>query len=421
MQNPSLYPRHAEKPLVEALSDWPALLIHGPRQCGKTTLARQVGDSMGYAYFSFDDDVARAAASADPAGFVAGLPERVILDEVQRVPTLFTALKQEIDRHRISGRFLLTGSSQVLLLPLLSDSLAGRMEILRLHPLSQIEIKRGIPNFLDALFSGTFRTSLISRLGDELVDRVASGGYPAALVRPTARRRANWYRNYVETQLQKDVRDMSRISSLDALPRLLSAAASQTARLYNLSDLASPFQLSRPTIGHYMELLARLFLIDRLPPWHNNRLSRLVKTPKLHIGDTGLGCALLGLSPGALAQDRALFGQLLETFVFQELRRQSTCQDQPLSFFHCRDKDQVEVDIVIERGAASIAGVEVKAAATVTPSDFRGLKKLKKATDDRFASGVVLYDGEITSSFGDRMFAVPIRSLCDGPAIPFHS
>ena len=351
MQREPLYPRYAEVPLAEALADSPAVLIHGPRQCGKTTLARWVGSSRGHEYVSFDDDVARAAAAADPAGFVAGLPERATLDEVQRVPTLFTALKQEIDAHRTPGRFLLTGSSQVLLVPALSDSLAGRMEILRLHPLSQGEIGRGVPNFLDDLFRGSFQTATTLRLGDDLADRMAAGGYPAALARPTARRRANWYRNFIDTQLQRDVRDMARISALDVLPRLLRAAASQTARLYNLSDLSSPFQLSRPTIGDYVELLERLFLVDRLPPWHGNRLSRLVKTPKLHIGDTGLGCALIGANPGSLARDRSLFGQFLETFVFQELRRQAVCQELPLEFYHYRDKDQVEVDIVIERGS----------------------------------------------------------------------
>ena len=417
MQASPLYPRYAESPLVEALADSPAVLVHGPRQCGKTTLARRVGSSRGYDYISFDDDVARAAADADPAGFAAGLPERVTLDEVQRVPSLFTALKREIDTHRTPGRFLLTGSSQVLLVPALSDSLAGRMEILRLHPLSQSEIDGGIPNFLDDLFRGTFETATACRLGDDLAVRMAAGGYPAALARPTARRRANWYRNFIDTQLQRDVRDMARISALEALPRLLSAAASQTARLYNLSDLASPFQLSRPTIGDYVELLERLFLIDRLPPWHSNRLSRLVKTPKLHVGDTGLGCALIGANPGSLSQDRLLFGQLLETFVFQELRRQAVCQEAPMEFYHYRDKDQMEVDIVIERGTMAVAGVEVKAAATVTPSDFRGLRKLMKAAGDRFASGVVLYDGEITAGFGDRMFAVPFRSLCEGRSV----
>ena len=421
MQTTSLYPRYAESPLVEALSDSPAVLVHGPRQCGKTTLARMVGDSIGYNYINFDDDVARAAANADPAGFVAGLSERAILDEVQRVPSIFTALKQEIDRRRTPGRFLLTGSSQVLLLPSLADSLSGRMEILQLHPLSQNEIHGGIPNFLDDLFRGTFRTSTTSRLAGDLAVRITSGGYPAALARSTARRQANWYRNYVETQLQRDVRDMSRISGLDAFPRLLSAAASQTARLYNLSSLAAPFQLSRPTIGSYVSILERLFLIDRLLPWYSNRLNRLIKTPKLHLGDTGVGCALLGLTSDALTQDRALLGQFLETFVFQELKRQAICQEKPLSFFHYRDKDQVEVDIVIEQGAMAVAGVEVKAAATVTPSDFRGIRKLKEATGDRFAAGVVLYDGEITSSFGDGMFAVPIRCLLQGRPVGLGS
>ena len=411
METSSFYPRYAESPLVESLADSPAALIHGPRQSGKTTLARIVGDPRGYGYISFDDDVARAAANADPAGFVAGLPERVILDEVQRVPSLFTALKQEIDARRSPGRFLLTGSSQVLLVPTLSDSLAGRMEILRLHPLSQGEIHDWTPNFLDDLFSGSFLTSRTGRLGEDLAARITDGGYPAALARSTFRRRANWYRNFIDTQLQRDVRDLARINSLDVLPRLLSAAASQTARLYKLSGLAAPFQLSRPTIGGYINLLERLFLIERLPPWHSNRLSRLVKTPKLHLGDTGLGCALLGFNPGALVTDRALLGRFLETFVFQELKRQAICQEQPLAFFHYRDKDQAEVDIVIERGGTEVAGIEVKAAATVMSSDFRGLRKLREGIGSRFTAGVALYDGEITSSFGDRLYAVPIRRL----------
>ena len=411
METSSFYPRYAESPLVESLADSPAALIHGPRQSGKTTLARIVGDPRGYGYISFDDDVARAAANADPAGFVAGLPERVILDEVQRVPSLFTALKQEIDARRSPGRFLLTGSSQVLLVPTLSDSLAGRMEILRLHPLSQGEIHGWTPNFLDDLFSGSFLTSRTDRLGEDLAARITDGGYPAALARSTFRRRANWYRNFIDTQLQRDVRDLARINSLDVLPRLLSAAASQTARLYKLSGLAAPFQLSRPTIGGYINLLERLFLIERLPPWHSNRLSRLVKTPKLHLGDTGLGCSLLGYNPGALVTDRALLGRFLETFVFQELKRQAICQEQPLAFFHYRDKDQAEVDIVIERGGTEVAGIEVKAAATVMSSDFRGLRKLREGIGSRFTAGVALYDGEITSSFGDRLYAVPIRRL----------
>ena len=421
MQAATLYARYAEIPLVEALTDSPAVLVNGPRQCGKTTLARLVGEPRGYQFISFDDDVARAAAETDPAGFVAGLPERVILDEVQRVPSLFTALKREIDQHRIPGRFLLTGSSQVLLLPSLSESLAGRLEILPLHPLSQCELHEGTPNFLDDLFGGAFGTSTTSRLEDDLALRVASGGYPAALTRPTIRRRANWYRNHIETQLQRDVRDMSRIRSLDVLPRLLTAAASQTARLYNLSELASPFQLSRPTIGEYVGLLERLFLIERLPPWHSNRLRRLVKTPKLHMADTGIGCALLGLDDQALTQDRSIFGQFLETFVLQELKRQAVRQEQRLSFYHYRDKDQVEVDIVIERGVTAVAGVEIKASATVVPSDFRGLYKLRQAVGEKFAAGVVLYDGAIASSFGDRMFAVPIRYLCEGRSVGLGS
>jgi uncharacterized protein len=405
-----LFLRGAQARLEEALADTPVVLIHGPRQCGKTTLARLVGDARGYAYISFDEDVVLAAAKADPVGFIGDLPDKAVLDEVQRVPGLFMAIKSVVDRKRTPGRFILTGSANVLLLPRLSDSLAGRIEILRLHPLAQCELASSIPGFLDSLFACKFRMKHHGRLGAELAERIIAGGYPAALARPSVRRRTAWYRDYVETMVQRDVRDLARINSLQVLPRLLELAAGQTARLINVAEIAGPFQLSRPTIRDYVTLLERVFLLESLPPWHSNRLSRLIKTPKLHLGDTGLAAALLNLDPSALLKDRAILGQLLETFVFQELRRQASWHE-AISFHHFRDKDGAEVDIVLERGHQELAGIEVKASATVTAGDFKGLRKLKETVGNRFTAGVVLYDGDSALGFGDSFFAVPIRAL----------
>lgn len=396
---------------MEALADSPVVLIHGPRQCGKTTLARQVGDEAGFLYLSFDDDVQRAAAKTDPVGYVADLPKRVILDEVQRVPELFTSLKAVVDARREPGRFILTGSANVLLVPKLSESLAGRIEILRLHPLAQVELAREAVDFLPMLFKGELNTGKVGRrLGRDLADRMTAGGYPAALSRTTARRRAAWYRDYSETLVQRDIRDLARINLMDGLPRLLTLAAGQTARLLNVSDLAAPFQVSRPTMRQYLTLLSRIFLLEELPPWYSNRMSRLIKTPKLHMGDTGLVCALLGLDAESLWRERALFGQLLETFIYQELRRQANWQEESLSFSHFRDKDKAEVDFILE-SRGKLAGIEVKASSTVTSEDFKGMRKLQQIVQQRFASGVVLYDGEAAVRFGKNLYAVPISTL----------
>ena len=405
------YPRFAEARLKEALADTPVVLIHGPRQCGKTTLAQHLGALAGYAYKSFDDEVTLAGARADPIGFVAELPAKCILDEVQRVPGIFRSLKTAVDAKRTPGRFLLTGSANVLLVPALSDSLAGRLGIQRLYPLAQSEIAGHPPHFLATLFSGRFAARKRARLSRELAARVASGGYPAALRRSVASRRAAWYRDYVETMVQRDVRGLARIASLDTLPRLLEFAAGQTARLINISDLGAPLQLSRPTIRDYVTLLEGVFLLEEVPPWHSNRLSRLIKTPKLHIGDTGIACALLNRDAAALWEDRVLFGQMLETFVYQELRRQASWQADEIRFHHFRDRDGFEVDIVLEGPGGALAGVEVKAGATVTIADFRGLRKLKDSSGKLFRAGVVLYDGETAVSFGDGMYAVPFREL----------
>lgn len=411
MNTENLYPRFALRSLTDALADTPVVLVHGPRQSGKTTLVRHLGKRDGRFYVTFDDAAVVAAAKSDPVGFIADLPEFTILDEIQKVPSIFSAIKLAVDRDRSPGRFLLTGSANVLLLPNLSDSLAGRMEILRLHPLSQCEIAGRESGFIDHLFSQGFKSRSYQRLGRELAERIVAGGYPAALARSSHRRRAVWYRDYIETQIQRDVRTISRITSLDALPRLLALAAGQTARLVNISEMAAAFQLSRPTIRDYLTLLSSLFLTEELAPWHSNRLSRLIKTPKLHIGDTGVAASLLGVDAGSLYQDRPLFGQLLETFVFQELRRQAGWNDEEIRFHHFRQSDGTEVDLVLERCGRQLAGIEVKASSTVTGADFRGLARLRDCNGDRFTAGVLLYDGENSLTFGDRLFAIPFSAL----------
>lgn len=436
MATKHLYPRLIGPRLATALADSPAVLIHGPRQCGKTTLAQTLLSpqspahrdlfanipeykSRNYAYLSFDDPEIRDGARSDPNGFVGELPEHVILDEVQHVPDLFSVLKLAIDRNRIPGRFVLTGSTNVLLLPTLSDSLAGRMRILPLHPLSQRELEaapgsgaKPPAGFLDSLFDCNFPITRSERLGKQLAERIATGGYPEALALPSGMRRANWYRDYLDTLVQHDIRDLARIHRLDELPRLLALAATQTANVLNVSKIASFLHLTQPTVRNYLALLERMFLLQRLPPWHSNRLRQLTKMPKLHLGDTGLACALLNLDGEALAADRASMGPLLETFVFQELRRQASWQDFPLTFSHYRYRNLAEVDIVIERGGAGpVAGVEVKASATVTERDFRGLRALADAAGSRFAAGIVLHDGEHCVPFGKGFYAVPLRRL----------
>ncbi len=212
-------------------------------------------------------------------------------------------------------------------------------------------------------------------------------------------------------QIQRDVRDLARIRSLDTVPKLLGLSASQTARLVNVEELSAPFELTRQTIHDHVTILERVFLLERLPAWHTNRVSRLVKRPKLHMGDTGVACSLLGLDAVALDTDRSLLGPMLETFVLQELRRQASWRPEPIEFFHFRDRDDFEVDVVLEQGYHAVAGVEVKAAATVGDADFRGLRKLRDIAGKRFIAGVVLYDGSTAGKFGNGLFAVPVRRL----------
>ena len=406
-----LYVRHVEHNLTDALEYSPVVLIQGPRQCGKTTLARMVGTPRGYQYFSLDDNATYRAAADDPTGFVRALPDRAIIDEAQRVPDLFSAIKLSVDRDRIAGRFILTGSVSILHVRRITESLAGRMRIISLYPFSQCELGRTTPTFLDALFAGDFTIGQKTLSKAQLIDRIVKGGYPDALQLSSEPRRMAWYRDYIESLVRHDVPDVARIRSLETLSKLLALAAAQTAQLSNASNLANSFQVSRETIHDYLTLLETMFMIDKIPAWHINRSKRLIKTPKLHISDTGIACALMGLRGTALADDRKRFGSLLETFVLQELRRQASGHEWRHAFSHYRDKDGAEVDVVIERDAASLVGVEVKAAATIGKTDFSGLRRLKNAAGTRFKMGALIYTGETVLPFGDALYAVPVCML----------
>ena len=406
-----MLPRFAIHNVKEALADTPVVFIMGPRQSGKTTLIRTLIDET-WEYVTLDDQAQLEVARADPVGFVRSLPpRRVALDEVQRVPELFVSIKQVVDEHRTPGRFLLTGSANALLLPRLSDSLAGRMESVQLKPLSECEIRGHEPAFLRDLLTGRAPTARHVRIRDHLLERLVKGCFPEPLQRAGERRSTAWYRQYVDTLIQRDIRDLAHIDHPDRMTRLLKLTAFHTGKLVNAAELGSKLGMDRVTVRRYMALLEALFLVERLPAWHTNDYKRMVKTPKLHSVDTGLICAVRGMSRTRLLERPADFGLLLESFVYNELRKQAVWMDEPLGFYHYRDKDKVEVDVIIENASGDCFAVEVKAAATLNARDFSGLKRFRDVAGRRFRLGVLLYDGDRTTAFGEHLFAVPIGAL----------
>lgn len=386
------------------------VLLHGPRQSGKTTLARDVGGKK-YHYITFDDNTELAAAKHDPRGYIEDLPKYCILDEIQHVPELFPSIKLMIDRAREPGRFLLTGSANILATPRLTESLAGRIEVIHLRPLAQTEIEKSNSKFLQKAFQGKLQANFTRRLGEELIDRVILGGFPEPLQRKSPSRRRAWYNNYISVMIQRDITDFSRIQYADEIPKLLQRIANNTASLVNIANLNQGFGFDVKTTKHYVQLLKQLFLIEELSPWFSNRNKRLIKSPKLHLSDTGLLCALSGFSKAQLTKDRQTLGAITESFVVNELLRQSSWYEEALQFFHYRDKDQYEVDILVQNHDGNLVGIEVKLAASVSESDFKGLKRFKTQYPSKLFGGYVLYDGERSLSFGEGFSAVPIQAL----------
>ena len=407
--------RHLTGPLLNALADTPAVLVNGARQTGKSTLV-QSAEVAGQErkYLTFDDPGILAAARRDPNGFVAGINGPVTLDEIQHVPELFSVIKAAIDRNRQPGRFLLTGSANVTLLPKLSESLAGRMEVLSLWPFSQGEIRGVKENFVDTLFSRKpvgwqEKSSAMSR--EELLVCIVDGGYPPAVARKSEARRDAWFQSYVTTVLQRDIRDLANIADTTAVPRLLSVVAARAGGLLNFADLSRTIALPQTTLKRYFALLEATFLVQLLRPWARNLGQRAIQTPKVYLNDTGLLAHLLGATEDRLKGEGNVAGSVLENFVLMELRKQCAWSATLPELFYWRTVSGREVDVVLEDRTGKVVGVEVKAAATLGSNDVSGLQALASAVGKNWVRGVVLYAGAEIIPFSANLHGVPINRL----------
>jgi predicted AAA+ superfamily ATPase len=399
--------------VLEALRDRPVVVLEGPRQAGKSTLARSLADHGHPArYLTLDDNTVLGAARSDPSGFVAGLSGNTVIDEAQLAPELFPAIKASVDRDRRPGRFLLTGSANALFVPGLARALVGRMEMVTLWPFGQAEMARGMGGFLSRLMGGSpvgGGNGGVNR-GD-LAARMVAGGYPEAVRQVDDDRRHAWFRSYISTIIQRDVRELADIGRLAAVPQLLGVVAGRATGLLNYADLSRSLGMPQSTLKRYLALLEAVFMVQPLPAWARNTSRRLIRAPKVLVADTGLLCHLVSASRKVLLEDPVLFGHILENFVSMEVFKMSGWSRTPLRVTHYRDAGGREVDLVVETPDGDVVGIEVKSAGQVDARDFRGLKALAEAAGRRFRRGVVLYTGRGVVPFGKDLHAVPLDAI----------
>lgn len=405
--------RNLTPAIIEALSDTPVVMLNGARQTGKSTLAKALtGKSYPARYVTLDDATSLAAAKHDPDGFISGLGGPAIIDEIQRAPELFMAIKAAVDLDRRPGKFLLTGSANVMLLPRLSESLAGRMEIFTLWPFSQGEFCGITEDFIDTVFSEEPLPIIFNSSDNAMTmpERAVRGGYPEVSTRASEARRRAWFGSYITTILQRDVRDIANIDGLNAMPRLLSILATRSASMLNYSELSRTTGLPQSTLKRYMALFETTFLISHLPAWSSNLGKRLVKTSKLILNDTGLLASLLAVDVSRL-ENSPLSGALVESFVIMELKKQISWSNLKPMILHYRTQTGQEVDVVLEDTSGRVVGIEIKTSKSVSGKDFHGLQSFAEAAGSNFIRGIVLYGGSETVSFGSNLFALPIASL----------
>lgn len=397
---------------MEALSDSRAAAILGARQVGKSTLVAQIASEEHPArLISLDDDATAAAAQADPTGFIADIDGPVAIDEIQRAPELLLAIKRRLDADQSRGQFLLTGSANILSLPTVADALPGRVEYLTLWPLSHGEMHGVRERFIDELFAGRFPRLTEAPVGRRaLAPTLVTGGYPEAQGR-SGRGRTRFFSSYIASIIGRDLDDIANVRNVENIERLLFVIAARSGGLTSFHGIGKDLQLDANTVRSHTKILEDLFLVRQLKPWHGNLGSRQIKSSKTYVVDSGMLAHLIGADEQRIIEDGAIAGTMLESFVAMELLRQADWADRPVQLFHYRDKQQREVDLVIERHGGEAIGIEVKASATPAAADFKGLRYLRDNLGSRFKMGVVLHTGADTLPFGDRLAAVPVSGL----------
>ena len=402
--------RFIESDLEKLLDFMPVVLLRGARQTGKTTLVETFKEK-GYAYLSLDDPRNLLYAKQDPIGFVRDLSVKSIIDEVQRCPEIFLSIKVSVDQNRLPGRFLLTGSADPLLVPNMGDSLAGRMSLLNLYPLSEGEKRRVKNRWVDSLWDGSFEglsAGIVTR--DSSLSSWLAGGYPS-LVHTTAEKKQWWLEAYTELILQKDVSQLAQVDHLIEIPRLLTLLADRVGCLVNFEEVGRSLRLSGITVKRYLSLLQALFLYQPLPAWHFNLAKRLIKTPKIYLNDVALVTYLLGLSNQKIKEDGPQFGRLLENFVFNELQKGQSWSSVSFGLFHLRGVSGEEVDFILEKRGGEVIAIEVKAREMVSPDDFKVIKGIQKEMGDKFVRGFVVYMGDKIVRYGENLYALPLSCL----------
>jgi len=406
--------RNLTSRILAALTDTPAVFLRGARQTGKTTLVKSLGAAGRRTYISLDTATALSAALDDPTGFLRGLPKPVTIDEVQRAPALILAIKEDIDQERQPGRYLLTGSANILTLSGVADSLAGRMEVLTLYPFSQGETAGVKDDLIARLFASNFPGSAAEPWPwprDRLLQAMTIGGYPEVRTRPKIERRAAWFESYLTTLLERDVRDIANLQERSGLIRLLRLMAARSGNLINASELGRASGLATTTLNRYLAVLEALFLVWFLPAWSANLGKRLVKSPKLHLVDSGFAAYLCGADEAGLASEPEMAGSLWESFVASEIRRQVSWSEHPAELYHYRAHSGEEVALVLEDRSGRVAAVEVKFSETINPRDAKGLIHLREALGKKFVRGVVLYPGPQTVPLAENILALPAGHL----------
>ncbi|MFH0898519.1 MAG: ATP-binding protein [bacterium] len=405
------FQRNITDQVEKALSRSPVVLLTGPRQSGKTMLMQRIAQERNYSYVTFDNIQTLTLAKNDPIGFINSLKKPVILDEVQRCPELFLSIKNDVDQNRIPGRFALTGSANPLLIPTLGDSLAGRMEIFYLYPFSQGELAGKKEAFIDLLFSNQIQDLTPEKVTkQDVYKRIFKGGFPPIQACDDQDRYA-WFSGYVTNLIERDVKDLTRITDLVDFPKLLNILASRAGGLVNFADLSRESSLVTTTLRRYLALLQTLYLIQFNLPWSSNIGLRFVKSPKLYFADTGLLTYVLDLTREKITLDSSFGGKIFENFIVSELRKQATWNKERVSMYHFREHAGNEVDIVLENPRGEIVAIEAKNTETVKPVDFKGLKLLQEKMEKRFIVGIVLYQGTDIIPAGKNLFAVPVSAV----------